>query len=242
MSLNVLGNNRVKTIGLIGGMSWESTRLYYEYLNRGVQQRLGGLHSARVLLSSLDFAPIATMQRESRWDEAGEVLALEAARLEQAGADLIALSTNTMHKCAAQVTAAIRVPFLHIVDPLVDALRTDGRNRPLLLATRFTMEDRFFVERLEAANLKPLVPPADDRIALHTIIFDELCKGIVTAPSKQLAERLVHDGAAIGSDSVILGCTEICMLIRSGTVPLPVYDTTALHTSALVEAAVQHGR
>ncbi len=219
-------------------MSWESTRLYYEHLNRGVQQRLGGLHSARVLLSSLDFAPIAAMQREGRWDEAGELLASEAARLEQAGADLIALSTNTMHKCAAQVTAAIRIPFLHIVDPLIEALRADGRNRPLLLATRFTMEDRFFVERLEAANLKPMVPPAEDRIALHTIIFDELCKGIVTAQSKQVAQRLVHDGAAGGADSVILGCTEIGMLIQPGTVPLPVYDTTIIHTEALVAAVL----
>lgn len=219
-------------------MSWESTRLYYEHLNRGVQRRLGGLHSARVLLSSLDFFPIAVMQREGRWDEAGELLASEAVRLERAGADLIALTTNTMHKCAAQVTAVIRVPFLHIVDPLIDALRADGRNRPLLLATRFTMEDRFFVERLEAASLKPMVPPAEDRVALHAIIFEELCKGIVTEPSRQLAERLVADGAAVGADSVILGCTEICMLIQPGTVPLSVYDTTAIHTQALVAAAL----
>ena len=228
----------MKTIGLIGGMSWESTRLYYEHLNRGVQQRLGGLHSARILLSSLDFAPIATMQREARWDEAGELLASEAVRLERAGADLIALATNTMHKCAAQITAAIRIPFLHILDPLIAALRADGRDRPLLLATRFTMEDRFFVERLEAASLRPMVPPADDRIALHAIIFDELCKGIVTGTSEQTARRLVADSAADGADSVILGCTEICMLIQPGTVPVPVYDTTALHTAALVDAAV----
>jgi aspartate racemase len=178
------------------------------------------------------------MQREGRWDEAGELLASEAVRLERAGADLIALSTNTMHKCAAQVTAAIHVPFLHIVDPLIDALRADGRHRPLLLATRFTMEDRFFVERLEAVNLKPMVPPADDRIALHAIIFEELCKGVVTEKSKHAAERLVTSGAADGADSVVLGCTEICMLINPGTVPLPVYDTTALHTAALVEAAL----
>ncbi len=228
----------MKTIGLIGGMSWESSRLYYELLNRGVQQRLGELHSARVLLSSLDFSPIARMQREARWDEAGELLASEAVRLERAGAELIALATNTMHKCAAQVTAAIRVPFLHIVDPLIDALRADGRKRPLLLATRFTMEDRFFVERLEAASLRPMVPPAEDRIALHTIIFEELCRGIVAEHSKQAAERLVTNGAASGADSVILGCTEICMLIQPDTVTVPVYDTTTLHTAALVAAAL----
>lgn len=228
----------MKTIGLIGGMSWESTRLYYEHLNRGVQQRLGGLHSARVLLSSLDFAPIAAMQREGGWHEAGERLAAEALILERAGAEIIGLTTNTMHKCASQLTAAIRVPFLHIVDPLIEALRAEGRMRPLLLGTRFTMEDRFFLERLEAANFRPIVPPADDRIALHTIIFDELCKGIVTDQSKNRAEQLVTNAASSGADSVILGCTEVCMLIQPGTVCVPVYDTTSLHTQALVRAAL----
>jgi aspartate racemase len=228
----------MKMIGLIGGMSWESSRLYYEHLNRGVQKRLGGLHSARVLLSSVDFSTIAAMQREARWDDAGELLASEAMRLERAGADIIALTTNTMHKCAAQVIAAIRVPFLHIVDPLIDALHADGRKRPLLLATRFTMEDRFFLERLEAASFKPIVPPSDDRSELHTIIFDELCKGIVTEKSRKTTERLVTHAAADGADSVILGCTEICMLIQPGTVPVPVYDTTAIHAAALVDLAL----
>ena len=228
----------MKTIGLIGGMSWESTRLYYEHLNRGVQQRLGGLHSARVLLSSVDFAPIATMQRESRWQEAGEQLAAEALKLERAGADLIALATNTMHKCAPQITAALSVPFLHIVDPLSDALRADDRVRPLLLGTRFTMEDRFFLERLEAANFQPIVPSADWRIALHIVIFEELCKGIVTAQSKDMAQQLVANAARDGADSVILGCTEVCMLIESDDAALPVYDTTALHTRALVDVAL----
>lgn len=228
----------MKTIGLIGGMSWESTRLYYEHLNRGVQQRLGGLHSARILLSSLDFAPIAVMQREARWHEAGEQLAAEALKLERAGADLIALATNTMHKCAPQITSAISVPFVHIVDPLAEELRTDGRARPLLLGTRFTMEDRFFLERLEAANFQPIVPPADARIALHTVIFEELCKGIVTDQSKDMAQQLVVNAAREGADSVILGCTEVCMLIESRNAALPVYDTTALHTRALVAAAL----
>lgn len=228
----------MKTIGLIGGMSWESTRLYYEHLNRGVQKRLGGLHSARVLLSSLDFAPIAIMQREARWQEAGEQLAAEARILERAGAEIIALTTNTMHKCAPQLAAAISVPFLHIVDPLIQALHADGRTRPLLLGTRFTMEDRFFLERLEAANFRAVVPPAQGRIDLHTIIFDELCKGIVTDQSRQAAEQLVANAALDGADSVILGCTEICMLIQPGSVALPVYDTTALHTQALVEVAL----
>lgn len=228
----------MKTIGLIGGMSWESTRLYYEHINRGVQHRLGGLHSARVLLSSLDFAPVAAMQREARWYEAGQQLAEEAVRLERAGADIIALATNTMHKCASQITAAISVPFLHIVDPLAQALRADGRERPLLLGTRFTMEDRFFLDRLEHAHFQPIVPRDDDRIELHQIIFDELCKGIVTNRSIEIAQQLVATGAQDGADSVVLGCTEICLLINSKNAALPVYDTTEIHTRALVQIAL----
>jgi len=162
----------MKTIGLIGGMSWESTRIYYELLNRGVQKALGGLHSAQILLSSLDMARIAGMQNEGRWHEAGEWLAQEALRLQRAGADVIALAANTMHKCAPQVAAAICVPLLHIVDPLNAKLHSDQRLRPLLLATRFTMEDRFFVERLEAKQLTPLIPALADRIVLHDIIYE----------------------------------------------------------------------
>jgi aspartate racemase len=225
----------MKTIGLIGGMSWESTRLYYEQINRGVQQRLGGLHSARILLSSLDFAPIAAMQSEARWDEAAALLTTEALRLEKAGAEVIAMTTNTMHKCAAAVVAALRTPFLHIVDPLARHLGADGRKRPLLLATRFTMEDRFFIERLEARDLQPIVPSPEGRTELHRIIYEELCHGIVDADATQVARELVADAAALGADSVILGCTEICMVIQPGTVALPVYDTTTIHAAALVD-------
>lgn len=225
----------MKTIGLIGGMSWESTRLYYEQINRGVQQRLGGLHSARILLSSLDFAPIAAMQSEARWDEAAALLTTEALRLEKAGAQVIAMTTNTMHKCAPAILAALQAPFLHIVDPLAGELRADRRKRPLLLATRFTMEDRFFIERLEARDLQPIVPSPEGRMALHRVIYEELCHGIVKAEAKQLARELVADAAAFGADSVILGCTEICMLIQPGTVALPVYDTTTIHAAALVD-------
>lgn len=225
----------MKTIGLIGGMSWESTRLYYEQINRGVQQRLGGLHSARVLLSSLDFAPIATMQSEARWDEAATLLTAEALRLEKAGAAVIAMTTNTMHKCAPAIVTALRAPFLHIVDPLAEQLNVDGRKRPLLLATRFTMEERFFIERLETRDLQPIVPSAQGRTELHRIIYEELCHGIVKADATQVARQLVADAAALGADSVILGCTEICMLIQPGTVALPVYDTTTIHAAALVD-------
>jgi aspartate racemase len=225
----------MKTIGLIGGMSWESTRLYYEHLNRGVQQRLGGLHSARILLSSLDFAPIAAMQSEAHWDEAAALLTTEALRLEKAGADVIAITANTMHKCAPAMLAALQIPLLHIVDPLVRRLADDGRKRPLLLATRFTMEGRFFIERLEAPGLQPIVPSTEGRTELHRIIYEELCHGIVSTDAKQFARELVADAAALGADSVILGCTEICMVIQPGSVALPVYDTTTIHAAALVD-------
>jgi len=229
----------MKTIGLIGGMSWESTRVYYELVNRGVQARLGGLHSARVILSSLDFAPIAALQRDARWHEAGELLAREAERLERAGADIVALATNTMHKCADQVIAALSVPFLHIADPLIARLRAEGRKCPLLLGTRFTMEDRFILDRLEAAGLQPSVPDAEDRAAVHGIIYDELCKGIVSQAAQAAAKKWVSVAAAGGADSVILGCTEICLLIAPGSVELPVYDTAAIHAEALVDYALR---
>jgi aspartate racemase len=228
----------MKTIGLIGGMSWESTRIYYELLNRGVQKALGGLHSAQILLSSLDMARVASMQNEGRWEEAGEWLAVEAVRLERAGADVIALAANTMHKCAPRITAAVSVPFLHIVDPLNVKLHADRRSRPLLLGTRFTMEDRFFLERLEEQQMAPLLPALADRIALHGIIFEELCKGIVSSAAVAALQRLVTDAKSRGADCVILGCTELGMLVAVGPLALPAYDTAVIHAGALVEFAL----
>jgi aspartate racemase len=228
----------MKTIGLIGGMSWESTRIYYELLNRGVQKSLGGLHSAQILLSSLDMARVASMQNEGRWNEAGEWLAMEAVRLERAGADVIALAANTMHKCAPQVTAAVSVPFLHILDPLIAKLRSDQRHCPLLLATRFTMEDRFFIERLEANQMIPLVPALADRVVLHGLIYEELCKGIVSPAAVAALQRLAAEAKSRGADSVILGCTELGMLVAAGPLVLPAYDTAVIHAGALVEFAL----
>ena len=229
----------MRTIGLIGGMSWESTRIYYELLNRGVQRRLGGLHSAKILLSSLDMAQIDALQREGRWEEAGAWLAQEAMRLERAGAEVLALATNTMHKCAPHVLSAITVPFLHIIDPLVANLQSDRRTRPLLLATRFTMEERFFLERLEMAELSPLVPSPEDRIALHRIIFEELCRGVVSKAAAETARRMISDARSQGADSVILGCTELGLLIGPESVALPPYDTAAIHAGALVDFALR---
>jgi aspartate racemase len=228
----------MKTIGLIGGMSWESTRIYYELLNRGVQKSLGGLHSAQILLSSLDMARVAGMQNEGRWQEAGEWLAVEAVRLERAGADVIALAANTMHKCAPRIQAAVAVPFLHIVDPLLAQLRADRRRRPLLLATRFTMEERFFLERLEANQMIPMVPALADRIVLHDIIYQELCKGIVSTAAVAVLQRLTIDAGQQGADSVILGCTELGTLAAAGPLVLPAYDTAVIHAGALVEFAL----
>jgi aspartate racemase len=228
----------MRTIGLIGGMSWESTRIYYELINRGIQRSLGGLHSAQILLSSLDMARVASMQSEGRWNEAGEWLAWEALRLERAGADVIALATNTMHKCAPQVIAALAVPFLHILDPLIAKLGSDNKRRPLLLGTRFTMEDGFFLERLETEQIAPLVPALAARIALHGIIFEELCKGVVSVAAATTLQHIAADARSLGADSVILGCTELGMLIAAGPLVLPTYDTAAIHAGALVEFAL----
>jgi aspartate racemase len=182
---------------------------------------------------------IAAMQSEGRWEDAGAWLALEALRLERAGAEVLALATNTMHKCALQITAAVSVPFLHIADPLISSLQADGRNRPLLLGTRFTMEDRFFLERLEAAGLEPLVPTPADRKALHIIIYEELCKGVVSDTAVEAIQQMVSDGRLRGADSLILGCTELCMLTKHGPLALHAYDTTALHAGALVDFSLR---
>ena len=228
----------MRTIGLIGGMSWESTRIYYELINRGVRQALGGLHSAQLLLSSLDMAVIARMQHEGRWGEAADRLAAKALRLQRAGAEVIAVAANTMHKCAPQILAAISVPFVHIVDPLTDALKSDHRMRPLLLATRFTMEDRFFLERVETAGLSPSIPELADRVRLHGIIFEELCKGVICESARHILERITSDAKSAGADCVILGCTELGLLVGTEPLALPAYDTAVLHAQALVRFAL----
>ncbi len=227
----------MKRIGLIGGMSWESTRLYYAGLNEAVRERLGGLHSADLLLHSLDFAPIADLQAAGEWDEAGMRLARSARALELAGAEVIGLATNTMHKVADHIVAAISVPFVHISAPTAAALLADARKRPLLLATRFTMEQDFYLGGLRNAGLDPLVPDAAAREETHRIIFEELCRGVISVRSRDLYLSLIRQSADAGADSVILGCTEVGLLINRRNSPLPAYDTTALHVAALVDAA-----
>ncbi|MBU1376611.1 MAG: aspartate/glutamate racemase family protein [Alphaproteobacteria bacterium] len=228
----------MKTIGVLGGMSAESTAVYYRELNRLVRERLGGLHSAELLIRSLDFAVIAALQAADRWDETGAILAEAARRLEAAGADIIVLATNTMHLNADAIRAAVSVPFLHIGDATAGALKARGVTRPLLLGTRFTMEKAFYKNRLIAAGLAPLVPGPADRDRLQAIIYDELCQGVVRAESKAAALAMIVRGRADGADGVIFGCTEVGLLLSPDDVDLPVVDTTFVHCEAAVDFAL----
>lgn len=227
----------MKTIGLIGGMSWESTAHYYAILNRETARLLGGLHSAPVVVHSVDFAPIEALQKAGDWDGAGAILADIAKSLEAQGCGVIGLSTNTMHICYPQIVAGLGVPMLHIATPTADALLADGIETVGLLGTRFTMEKRFYIDELEARGLEVLVP--DVGITnLNGIIYEELCLGIVRDESRRTYVEAIQRLQARGAEAVILGCTEICMLIDDSVSPLPTYDTTDLHAKALVAAAL----
>ena len=227
----------MKTIGLIGGMSWESTAHYYRVINQETAARLGGLHSAPLIVHSVDFAPVAAMQAAGDWDGAGQQLADIARGLEAAGAEVIGLATNIMHIVADQITAAINVPFVHIADPTSDALLADKFETVGLLGTRFTMEMGFYRDRLASRGLTALIPEVD-RTNLNGIIYEELCRGIVLEQSRRIYVTAIERLAARGAEAVILGCTEITMLIDDSVSPLPVYDTTDLHAKALVTAAL----
>lgn len=227
----------MKTIGLIGGMSWESTAHYYRVINQDTAARLGGLHSAPLIVHSVDFAPIAAMQSAGHWDGAGRQLAEVARGLERAGAEVIGLATNTMHMVADHITSAINVPFVHIADPTSEALLRDGFATVGLLGTRFTMEMSFYRDGLTRRGLTSLIPEVD-RTNLNGIIYDELCRGIVRDESRRIYVTAIERLAARGAEAVILGCTEITMLIDDSVSPLPVYDTTELHAKALVTAAL----
>lgn len=227
----------MKTIGLIGGMSWVSTVHYYEILNREVAARLGGVHSAPVIVHSVDFAPIEEMQRRDDWVSAGAELARIAKSLEAQGAGVIGLATNTMHICAAAIRAATSVPFVHIATPTADALLADGIETVGLLGTRFTMEKRFYVEELERRGLKVLVPDVGVT-NLNGIIYEELVKNIVLDESRRTYVEAIGRLQGRGAEAVILGCTEIGLLIDDSVSPIPTYDTTDLHARALVAAAM----
>jgi len=225
----------MRTIGLIGGMSWQSSRLYYDRINQLVAERLGGAHSAKLIVYSIDFDPMAKLQAEGRWDEAGAMLADAARKLELAGADVIAIGANTMHKVAKQVTAATKLPLIHIGDALAAGLRGDARSKPLLLGTRYTMEDPFMRDHLVARGIEAIVPDKAGRDDLHAIIYDELIKGVVTDASRKRVRAMIADAGDHEADAVIFGCTEIGMLFPPTDAGLPGYDTLELHARALVE-------
>ena len=228
----------MRTLGLIGGMSAESTGVYYQQLNRLVRERLGGLHSAKLILWSVDFAPIAELQAKDDWVATGERLAEAARKLEAAGAEAILICANTMHTNAPEVQAATAIPLIHIGDATAAALKTRGVARPLLLATRFTMDKAFYRDRLVTAGLAPLVPEADDRSRLHAIIYDELCQGVISPASKAEVLQMIARGKTAGADGVIFGCTEIGLLLDPAELDLPAVDTAVVHCEAAVEFAL----
>jgi aspartate racemase len=225
----------MRRLGLIGGLSWESTRLYYDAINRAVAARLGGVHSAPLIVDSLDFAPIAQAQAEGRWDDAGAAIVEAAQRLHRAGVEAVAIGSNTMHKCADAVRDAVPLPLIHIVDPLREALARDGKARPLLLATRFTMEQDYIRAPLGEAGIVASIPDDEDRATIHRIIYEELIRGVVSESSREAFLTIIAKGRESGADSVILGCTEIGLLVNGENAPLPVYDTMALHAAAITD-------
>jgi aspartate racemase len=224
----------MRTIGLIGGMSAESTTVYYQLINRAVAARLGGLHSARIALWSLDFAPVAALQAKDDWDGTAAILTDAARRLEGAGADCILICANTMHLNYDQVAAAVSLPVIHIADATAAALKAKDVTKALLLGTRFTMEKPFYAERLSAQGIGTVTPDKAARDALHAIIYDELVKGVVTDASKAVVLAMIEKGRAAGCDGIIFGCTEIGLLLDVAAMPLPTVDTAVAHCEAAV--------
>jgi aspartate racemase len=230
----------MKTIGLIGGMSWESSAEYYRLINTLVKERLGGFHSAKCVMVSVDFADVETLQRENRWAESAQLLSDAARGLERAGAEVVVLCTNTMHKVAEEIQANIRVPFLHIADATAEAVKAQGLTTVGLLGTRFTMEEDFYVERLrQRYGLRVLIPDATEREMIHRVIYDALVLGEINAASKAQYLATIDQLIAHGAQGIILGCTEIGLLIHAEDCPVPVFDTTRLHAQVVVEVALQ---
>lgn len=229
----------MKTIGLIGGMSWESTVTYYQIVNERVNAAMGGYHSARILLYSVDFAEVEAAQRKEDWTQVGELLADAARRLERGGADFLLLGTNTMHRSCAQIESAVSIPFVHIADATADALLARGLKRVALLGTRYTMEQDFYRERLTRRGLEVAIPEADERAMIHRVIFDELCFGRRLPQSKADYLRVIERMGAAGAEAVILGCTEIGMLVGQEDTAVPLVDTTVVHAERAAKLAMQ---
>jgi aspartate racemase len=230
----------MKTIGLIGGMSWTSTAVYYRLINEGIAERLGGLHSAECLLYSVDFEPIARMQRDGDWKRAGGALADAGRALERGGADVLVVCTNTMHKVADEIEAAVKTPLLHIADATADAIRARRLQTVGLLGTRFTMEQDFYRCRLEdRCGLNVLIPGAEERTTINAIIYDELCQNRICDESRARLAQVITALQNRGAQGVILGCTELGLLISEDESPLPLFDTTAIHADAAVAFALR---
>lgn len=226
------------TIGLIGGMSFESTVVYYKMINEAVRTRLGGLHSAELVMHSVDFQSIVDLQKAGQWDAAADRLGKAAQGLERAGADCVLICTNTMHLVADEVAATVKIPLLNIIDETAKVLSAAGVRRPLLLATRYTMEQGFYARRMAAHGLAMTTPGEAGRAIVHNVIFDELCAGTVRDASRAAFLDLIAKAKEEGCDAVILGCTEICLLLDPDALPLPGYDSTAIHAAAAVDFAL----
>jgi len=229
----------MKTIGMIGGMSWESSLEYYRIINETVKSRLGGLHSARSLMYSVEFAEIEALQHEGRWQEAAKIMVDAALSLEKGGADFIIICTNTMHKLAPDVQSKVRIPLLHIADATAGAVKRQGIRRVGLLGTRFTMEEDFYKGRLvEKHGLEVLIPSEAERVVVHRIIYDELCLGVIKPESRRQYQRIIENLASQGAQGIILGCTEIGLLVKPEDCAVPLFDTTRLHAEAAVDYAL----
>ncbi|EJL92459.1 aspartate/glutamate racemase family protein [Pantoea sp. GM01] len=228
----------MKVIGLIGGMSWESTALYYRIINEQVKQQLGGLHSARSLMYSVDFHEIEKLQAAGEWQKAGEILAAAAISLEKGGADFIVLCTNTMHKVAQQITDAVSIPLLHIADATAQRIRQAGVKKVGLLATAFTMEQEFYKGRLHRSGIEVLVPEAAERKVVHDIIYQELCLGVIRNESRARYREIIAGLVVQGAEAIILGCTEITLLVKPEDASVPLFDTTLIHAEDAVKLAL----
>ena len=226
----------MKTIGLIGGMSWESTQSYYQLLNQGIKNKLGGLHSAKIVLVSLDFAEIAMLQQQQDWPQMAEILIKAAKQVEAAGADYLLICTNTMHKLAEQVQAAVAIPLLHIADAVGENLIQHSFKKVALLGTQFTMEQDFYKQRLaDKFAIDVLIPDAQGRETVHRVIYDELCKGVISPQSKAEYLTIIDNLTQQGAEAIILGCTEIALLVQQADTSIPLLDSTALHCAMALE-------
>ena len=229
----------MKTIGLIGGMSWESTQSYYQLLNQGVKNKLGGLHSAKIVLVSLDFAEIAVLQQQQDWPQMAEILIKAAKQVEAAGADYLLICTNTMHKLAEQVQAAVAIPLLHIANAVGENLIQNNFKKVALLGTQFTMEQDFYKQRLaDKFTIDVLIPDAQGRETVHRVIYDELCKGIISPESKTEYLTIIDNLTQQGAEAIILGCTEIALLVQQADTSIPLLDSTALHCAMALESSL----